>query len=248
MAAYLIPTFFLTALLYATAGFGGGSTYLALLALTDLPVGQLRPLALCANLVVAGGGAWRFWRAGQLPGRRAGGLVLASVPAAFLGGLVALPREQYLGLLAVVLLAAGLLTWWRPRAAENEPPASRSQRTGLALGGATGLLAGVVGIGGGVFLAPALYRLRWGGARRIAATTSLFICANSLAGLAGQFAAGARLPGGWGPVALLLAVLAGGQLGTRLTLGYLSPTLIRRTTAVLIIAVALRLLHQWFTG
>ncbi len=234
------------------AGFGGGSSYLAVLALTALPTGELRVMALVCNLIVAGGGVFHFARAGAIPWRRALPLVLCSVPAAYLGGRIELPREQFMGLLGVVLLLAGLAMWWRRNpekanaAADGgvvSPTATKTLLTSAGLGSGLGFLAGVVSIGGGIFLSPVLFLQRWAAARAIAAVTSLFIFVNSLAGLAGQFSRSVTVNWsllGW----LALMVLLGGQVGTRLTLRRLSATTIRRIAALLIIAVGIRLLVQ----
>jgi len=249
----LSPVFLLIALAYATAGFGGGSSYLAVLALAALP-----------NLIVAGGGVFHFTRAGEMPWRRALPLVLCSVPAAYLGGRIALPREQFLGLLGVVLLLAGLAMWLRsgktteekaaPVPSQRDPKQAVSDsklptedvKSGMLaglLGGLLGFLAGLVSIGGGIFLSPVLFLRRWASARAIAAVTSLFIFVNSLSGLAGQLSKGIEVS--WQLlVVLALSVLIGGQIGTRLTLRKLSPTAIRRIAAVLIVAVGVRLLAQ----
>ncbi len=249
---YLVPIFFLIALTYATAGFGGGSSYLAVLALAALSTGEMRATALVCNLIVAGGGVFHFWKAGEMPWKRALPLVLLSVPAAYLGGRIELPREQFLGLLGLVLLFAGLAMWWRPgleRALSERiplPEAANSGRDQLKaglLGGTLGFLAGLVSIGGGIFLSPVLFLQRWAAARAIAAVTSLFIFVNSLSGLAGQLSLGIELP--WQLLSVLaISVLIGGQIGTRLTLKKLSATAIRRIAAVLIIAVGIRLLIQ----
>lgn len=219
-----------------------------MLALAALPTGEMRVTALVCNLIVAGGGVFHFWKAGEMPWRRALPLVLFSVPAAYFGGRIDLPREQFLGVLGVVLLFAGLAMWWRPglNGAASLPKATSSvgtqARAGL-LGGILGFLAGLVSIGGGIFLSPVLFLQRWAAARAIAAVTSLFIFANSLSGLAGQLSGGVEIS--WQLLgALALAVFIGGQIGTRLTLKKLSAATIRRIAAVLIIAVGIRLLAQ----
>ena len=242
---WLFPAFFAIAALYASAGFGGGSSYLALLALSDLAPGTIRPIALVCNLVVTGGSTVAFARAGITPWNRALPLVLASVPAAFLGGRVRLPREDYLLLLGGLLVLAGLLMLaGNRRGAEAEAEIGRRGAGAVALliGMVVGFASGVVGIGGGIFLSPILFLTRWAGARAIAATTSLFIALNSLAGLAGQFSVGGDLD--WRITGvLLLAVAAGGWLGTRLTVRRLSPRAIRNTAAALILLVGARLVY-----
>lgn len=233
---------------------GGGSSYLAVLALAALPTGEMRITALVCNLIVAGGGVFHFARAGELPWRKALPLVVCSIPAAYLGGRIALPREQFLGLLGIVLLCAGLAMWWRPgpqgaspgRDPSEDKPRSRSDPRFYAagLGGLLGFLAGLVSIGGGIFLSPVLFLRRWAPARTIAAVTSLFIFVNSLSGLGGQLSQGAAVS--WRLLLVLaLAVLVGGQIGTRLTLRKLSPGAIRRIAAVLIVLVGVRLLLQF---
>jgi len=156
-------------------------------------------------------------------------------------------------LLGVVLLLAGVAMWWRPsdNHSDNEPLATTNEMgtvfsAGL-LGGGLGFLAGLVSIGGGIFLSPVLFLWRWAAARRIAAVTSLFIFVNSLAGLAGQWSRGWEVDLGL-LLPLGLAVLAGGQIGTRLTLRRLSATDIRRVAAVLIVLVGVRLLVQVATA
>lgn len=233
-----------------------------MLALAALPTGEMRATALICNLIVAGGGVFHFARAGEMPWRRALPLVLCSVPAAYLGGRIALPREQFLGLLGVVLLFAGLAMWWRSEsrpdpalserglanAASDGEPRSESAESGskvvaAGIGGLLGFLAGLVSIGGGIFLSPVLFLQRWAPARAIAAVTSLFIFVNSMSGLAGQLSQGIEVSGQLLGV-LALSVLIGGQLGTRLTLRKLSPKVIRRVAAVLIVVVGVRLLLQ----
>lgn len=240
---WLFLSFFVVAALYASAGFGGGSSYLALLALSGLPTGAIRPIALVCNLVVTGGGSLSFARAGVTPWRRALPLVLASMPAAFLGGRVLLPRQQYLLLLGMLLLLAATLMLVQRRGAAGLPSDSGRRGAGavaLAIGVVVGFLSGVAGIGGGIFLSPILFLSRWADARAIAATTSLFIALNSLAGLAGQFSIGVSLNLPL-TAALVLAVAVGGYLGTHLTLHRLPPATIRKIAALLILLVGLRL-------
>ncbi|WP_198664745.1 sulfite exporter TauE/SafE family protein [Lewinella sp. IMCC34191] len=240
---WLIPAFFAIALLYASAGFGGGSSYLALLALSGLPTGAMRPIALVCNLVVTGGSTVSFARAGVTPWRRALPLVGASMPAAFLGGRIQLARQEYLLLLGGLLLVAGILMIVGKGAKRTTEEKAGRRSAGIiavTIGIGVGFVSGVVGIGGGIFLSPILFLSRWADARAIAATTSLFIALNSLAGLAGQLSVGLE----WhlGLTAMLaLPVAAGGWLGTRLTLRRFTPATIRNVAAVLILLVGARL-------
>ena len=245
----LAALFALTALLYAMVGFGGGSTYNALLVLNGTDFRILPAIALACNIIVVAGGVWRFGRAGHIDWRRVWPWLVASVPAAWLGGRLPVSETVFVGALGGALLVAGLQLIFERRPTIE---AGEERRIGwpvtLAAGGGLGFLAGLVGIGGGIFLAPLLYWMRWGGPRAIAGAASLFILVNSLSGLAGQLtklsdlgAAGAVLDH-W---PLLLAVLVGGQIGSRLGAQRLPPLLVKRMTALLILYVAARLLWRW---
>ena len=219
MPIWLIPAFLGTALLYASVGFGGGSTYNALLALAGVDYRVLPAIALTCNIIVVIGGTWRFHRAGLLPWRRALPLVLVSAPFAGLGGLTPITETAFLALLATSLFVAGLaLLVQRERPLETAP-AQQDRKTGFAdllTGAGVGYLAGLVGIGGGIFLAPYLHMTRWAAAKQIAATASLFILINSITGLAGQLGklgSTGALPEVAGYWPLALAVLIGGQIG-----------------------------------
>ena len=243
--AGLVLAFLVTALLYASVGFGGGSTYAALLALSGLDYRLLPLVALACNIVVVAGGTIRFARAGVTPWRRAAWLVGLGAPAAFLGGLTPIREGAFLMLLGVSLVLTSAAMLIPVREASGVPGASRLARAMPLLAVPLGYLAGLVGIGGGIFLAPFLHLARWHGAREIAATASLFILVNSLFGLAGQllkngpgaFAAaiGASLP-------LLIAVVIGGQVGSLLAVRWLPPRWIRWLTALLVAVVGVRLL------
>lgn len=238
---WLPAVFFAIALFYSSVGFGGGSSYLAVLslALTDLPT--IRTVALLCNVTVVIGNCYIYWRAGSLNVGRALPFVLISVPAAFVGGTLRLTETAFFMTLGVVLITSALLLVWQNR----RPTAASAVRPSFwissALGGGIGLLSGVVGIGGGILLSPVLHLLRWDTAVRVAALASFFILVNSLAGLTGLIVGGALRAGGWLPWVLLGAVVAGGQLGSRLGLKLLGPHWIKRVTAGLVFFVGLRL-------
>lgn len=253
MPIWLIPAFFGTALLYASVGFGGGSTYNALLALAGVDYRILPAIALMCNIVVVIGGTWRFHRAGLLPWRRALPLVLVSAPFAGLGGLTPITETAFLALLATSLFVAGVaLLVQRDRPSENAP-AQQDRKTGFAdilTGAGVGYLAGLVGIGGGIFLAPYLHMTRWAAAKQIAATASLFILINSITGLAGQLVklgSTGALPQVADYWPLALAVVIGGQMGSIAGIRLLSPTLVRRATGLLILYVAAQLAWRLLT-
>lgn len=240
----LALAFLVTALLYASVGFGGGSTYSALLAISGLDYRLLPLVSLACNIVVVAGGSIRFARAGLTPWRKALVIVALGAPASFLGGLTPIKEATFLALLggSLVLIALAMLVPVREDA--DGAPARVARWMPLAAA-PLGYLAGLVGIGGGVFLAPLLHHARWHEARGIAATASLFILVNSLFGLAGQLlkngpglfgaAIGAALP-------LLIAVVIGGQVGSLLAARLLPPKWIRWLTALLVLVVGVRLL------
>jgi len=243
----LSAAFFLVALVYASVGFGGGSSYLALLALPlfALPFPVIRATALCCNLIVVSGGCYIFYRDGMLKWREVWPYLLSSVPMAYVGGQWPLREETFFVLLGVTLLVVSALLWFQPESA----PATSSSPSGnvpakLAIGGGIGLLSGLVGIGGGIFLSPVIHFLRWSDGKRIAALASIFILVNSVGGLVGQFRKGIPALSVAFLLPLLLAVLVGGQVGTRLGARRFSSRYIRRITALLIFVAGIVVLHD----
>jgi uncharacterized membrane protein YfcA len=248
----LAGLFFATALLYAAAGFGGGSTYNALLVLAGTDYRSIPVIALLCNILVVTIGSCRFARSGHVEWRRIWPFLMLSVPLAFVGGRLMVAEAPFVGLLAVSLLAAGLLMLWQPW---WERPSPGRARTSLWLemiaGGALGLLAGVVGIGGGIFLAPLLYMLRWGPAKTIAGSCAVFILANSIAGLGGQLAKSSGGPGSQALAAhwpLFPAVIIGGAIGSTLGSDRLDPKYVRILTAILVLYVAIRLSLRFYAS
>ena len=240
----LVIAFFVAALLYASVGFGGGSTYAALLALSGMDYRLLPVLALACNIIVVVGGSIRFATAKVTPWRGATILTGLAAPAALVGGLTPIGQEAFMLLLGVSLLLTGA-TMLLPESQSAQAEPHRLARLVPVAAVPLGYLAGLVGIGGGIFLAPLLHLTRWASAREIAATASIFILVNSAFGLVGQL-----LKGGTGLVGaavhsglpLLIAVAIGGQLGSLLAIRYLSQRLIRWMTAGLVIFVGVRLL------
>lgn len=236
--------FLVTALLYASVGFGGGSTYSALLALSGLDYRVLPLVSLACNIVVVSGSSIRFARAGLTPWKKAGVIVALGAPMSFLGGLTPVKEATFLMLLggSLVLTALTMLIPVRENAAGEPTKAARFMPLAAA---PLGYFAGLVGIGGGIFLAPLLHLARWHEARGIAATASLFILVNSLFGLAGQMVKNG--PGLFGAalsasLPLLVAVVIGGQIGSLMAARLLPPRWIRWLTALLVAVVGVRLL------
>jgi len=250
----LLPVLFaLVACLYAMAGFGGGSTYIALLAISGAPLSAVPALALSCNMLVSAQGSWLLVRRGHAEWSLLAPLLAASVPCAFLGGAWRLPEPAFVGILAAALSLAGLTLL--VQGSLKPPDASGLRQRGPAslagLGAVLGALAGVTGIGGGIYLAPVLHLLRWGRPHAIAACASLFIAVNSLAGLAGQLTKGTAalqsLPV-WLLLACPVAVLIGGRAGSLLLVGILPQAKVRLLTAIVVLLVASRLWVEALSG
>ena len=244
----LVLLFFMTALAYASVGFGGGSTYNALLVLSGVDYRILPAIALVCNIIVVAGGVWRFASAGRLPLLRLAPWMAASVPAAWLGGRLPGSETLFVGLLGFSLLFAGVRLLTENNTQTIAPQGRYARLIAIPAGASLGLLSGVVGIGGGIFLAPILHFLRWSEPKTIAGACSLFILVNSLSGLSGQLMKlenTSLLPDLIGYWPLLPAVLIGGQIGSFFAAGPLPAAWMKRLTAVLIIYVAGRLLLRW---
>jgi len=242
VSLWLLPPLALVALLYASVGHAGATGYIALLTLAGLPAAQIKPLALVLNLAVAAQGSWQFWRAGHLRWRLFWPVLLAGLPGAFAGGWLDLPTAWLQRLVALVLLASALRFLWHHRDPDqlHTPPLAWLVVCGAALG----LLAGLTGTGGGVFLTPLLLLSGWASTRQAAAVSSLFILGNSLSGLAGlllarQAAAPALPPQlGW----MVLTVVLAGAVGSRLGSRHWPVAWIRRCLALVLLVAALKLL------
>lgn len=249
MPSYLLGLFFIIAILYAAVGFGGGSTYNALLVLSGTDYRILPTIALACNIIVVSGGLWRFSKAGLVAPKAFMPFMLASVPAAWIGGRLPISETLFIALLGVSLLLSGLrLLSQREIVVTPSEKRSIPPSISICVGGGIGLISGLVGIGGGIFLAPVLYALRWDTPRKIAAACSLFILVNSISGLTGQIMklSGNDLLGLILPYwPLLIAVFLGGQIGSWLAARRLEPLILKRLTAILILYVAIRLIVKW---
>jgi hypothetical protein len=252
--AALAFAFFITALLYSSVGFGGGSTYNALLVLAVADISTVPVIALACNILVVAIGSWRFIRGGHLEWRRFWPLAALSIPAALLGGYLPVPAWLFVGLLALALAISGLLMLWQPFwRRESQPRVGTTGRTTDFVSGAVlGFLAGVTGIGGGIYLSPLLHMRRWASAKSIAGSCALFILLNSISGLVGQLLKNGGvatlhvLQFNW---PLFPAVAIGGLIGSTLGSLKFSNNVLRVLTGLLILYVALRLglrfPHDW---
>jgi uncharacterized membrane protein YfcA len=225
------------AALYSSVGHGGASAYIALMALSGLAPEEVRPAALVLNVIVAGLGAFRYIRAGRFDWQVFWPFAVTAVPAAFLTGRIDLPEQVYRPLLAAALTAAALryLVW--PQIDTVKPSRAPAMHVALPAGAALGAVAGLTGIGGGVYLSPLLVFAGWANAQRATGIAACFIVVNSLAGLAGRTSSLAALPA-YLPWFVLAAVL-GALLGTTLSLRSMSQRGVLRVLGlVLCIAAA----------
>jgi uncharacterized protein len=246
----LILFFFIISILYASVGFGGGSSYLAVLSLYSFEYRLLRTIALVCNLIVVSGGTYLFAKKGHINWKKTLPLVLLSVPLAFIGAKIPFRQTTFFILLGATLVLTAvvmLLEKYLKRMSESKSPSKLKDNVFAngALGGTIGLLAGSVGIGGGIFLSPLLHIIHWDKAKTIAGTASIFILANSLSGLAGQLSQG-NLSFDFELILYLgLSVLIGGQLGSRLSVFKLSQERVKMLTALLVLFAGARLLWKY---
>jgi uncharacterized membrane protein YfcA len=233
--------FAVVATLYASVGHAGASGYLAVMAIAGVQPGIMRPTALVLNILVATIVVVRFARAGRIAWRSLVPFVIASIPLAFIGGLIVLPGSLYKPLVGVVLLGAAVrffATAGRFPGDEQEVHVPAAPAAGI--GGVIGLMSGLTGTGGGIFLTPLLLFLRWAGPRMAAGLSSAFILANSTAGLAGNLASVRVIPDSL--VYWLPAVGIGALIGSELGAQRLSPPAIRRALALVLVVAGLKLI------
>ena len=240
----LVVSFFVIALVYSSVGFGGGSSYLALMAqpFFALMPEVIRPTALLCNIVVVTGGTIIFYKQGKLSWKEIWPFIIVSVPMAFIGGFWKLKEDVFFIILGITLLIASLFLWVQHDSKNTTSYKPYSVANKATLGGFIGFLSGLVSIGGGIFLSPILHFLNWAEAKKISAVASVFILLNSISGLIGQFSRGFPDLDWQLMISLLLAVLVGGQIGSRMGSKKFKPVYVRRITALLIFVAALNIL------
>lgn len=239
----VIIAFFLIAVIYSSVGFGGGSSYLAILSLTGIAFIEIRAISLLCNVVVVSSGTYLFAKNKLLDIKKVLPLVLISVPFAFLGGFLKIDQQYFYTILALTLIIAGLfILISRFIHTENRNYKNTNLIKNASFGGVIGFVSGMVGIGGGVFLAPLLHLTKWDSPKKIAATSSLFILVNSIAGLIGQVQNPDFEINPTFTIILLLIVFIGGQIGSRLSVNVLNPKTIKVITALLIAFVGFKIL------
>lgn len=230
----------LAASLYASVGHGGASAYLAIMALFAVAPETMRPTALALNLVVASVAAWSFAQRGQTNWRLLAAFAVTAVPAAFIGGLISLPPALYRPLVGVVLLAAAVRLFWQPERLAERPVSPPSLAVSLPAGAGLGLLAGLTGTGGGIFLSPLIILFGWEEARRTSGVAAAFILLNSAAGLAGNAAGLRALPAElpW----FVAAVAAGAVIGTWAGVSRLPRHRLLQALALVLVVAGLKLI------
>jgi len=235
--------FLVTGTLYASVGFGGGSTYLALLLIWGVPYSIFPFIALACNIIVVSGNCFNYIRAGNLDFKLLFPYLLGSIPFAYFGGSIIIEKELFEILLFMVLGIAGILLLLNFKSYDDKKESYRKIPISFSIliGGILGFISGVVGIGGGIFLSPILFLLRAGRPKYIVTTASLFILINSITGMIGQLTKSNILIEIQNYWYLLLAVLIGGQIGNYLNLKIFSTRILVLITAALVIFVAIRL-------
>lgn len=234
--------FFVVAALYSSVGFGGGSSYLALLTLFFASFFAIRSIALVCNLVVVTTSTYLYFKHGHAKLKDFFPFILTSIPLAYLGASFKLSEKVFFILLGISLIISALALAWQTYTIRSLEVKKYPSYFSYFIGGCIGLLSGLVGIGGGIFLSPILNHFKWNIPIKIAALASFFILVNSLSSLLGYFNSGTlALP--WKETLILMAVVfLGGQLGIRISLKKLTPNGIKRVTALLVLFVGLRVL------
>jgi uncharacterized membrane protein YfcA len=243
----VILLFFIVAILYAAVGFGGGSSYLAILALTGIIFTQIRATALLCNIVVVSGNVFLFYHQKKINWKKILPLILLSVPLAYLGGYLKISQQFFFVLLGFTLLFAAITMWVSKRIVSSDEKNTKLKLIrNTVFGGVTGFISGMVGIGGGVFLAPLLHLTNWDTPKNIAITSSFFILVNSIAGLFGQYSNPDFIIDWSFTSILLVTVFIGGQIGSRISNHYFTPIQLKKATAILIAFVSIRILWKYF--
>ena len=235
--------FFITAILYSSVGFGGGSTYLALLLIWDIPYYIFPVIALVCNIIVVSGNSISYIRAGNHNFRLLIPFLIGSVPLAFFGGTLKIDKELFEILLFFVLSIAGLLLLINNKSYQNNNLVIKkiSSFFNLMIGAILGLVSGIVGIGGGIFLSPILFLIKAEKPKVIATTASLFILINSISGILGQLTKENILIVLPEYLPLFICVLLGGLIGNYLNLKIFTGRVLAILTSVLVIFVSIRM-------
>ncbi len=235
--------FFITAILYSSVGFGGGSTYLALLLIWDIPFYIFPIIALICNIIVVSGNSINFLRTKNVNLSLLLPYLIGSVPFAFFGATISIGKSLFEILLFLILLIAGIFLLLESKSFNKDQIKIKKipKIFSIIIGSIIGFISGLVGIGGGIFLSPILFLLKAGYPKHITSTASLFILINSMFGVAGQLTKDIVLNEFLNYWPLFVAVLIGGQIGNFLNIKFLSNKILAQMTSILVIFVAVRI-------
>ena len=235
--------FFITAILYSSVGFGGGSTYLALMLIWNIPYYIFPILALICNIIVVSGNSINYVRSGNLNFKLLAPYLIGSIPFSFFGASMSLTKELFEILLFVILIIAGIFLLIESKSFNDDQIKINSipKIISLLIGSIIGFTSGIIGIGGGIFLSPVLFLMKAGYPKQIATTASLFILINSIFGVAGQLTKDIVFDEFFNFWPLFIAVLIGGQIGNFLNIKFLSGKTLAIITSLLVIFVAIRM-------
>ena len=235
--------FFVTALIYSSVGFGGGSTYLAILLIWGVPYTIFPVIALVCNIIVVSGNSINFIRSKNININLLFPYLIGSIPFAFIGGSITIEKSLFEILLFCVLLVAGIFLLIESKSFNKEQIKINQipKLLSISIGSIIGFMSGIVGIGGGIFLSPILFLMKAGYTIHIASSASLFILINSIFGIAGQLTKDQALDQIISYWPLFLAVLIGGQIGSLLNIKFLSNKILALLTSFLVIFVAIRM-------
>ncbi len=236
-------SFFVTAILYASVGFGGGSTYLALLLILDVPYYIFPVIALICNIFVVSGNSFNYIRAGNLNLKLLIPYLIGSMPLAYIGGSLEIDKNLFEFFLFLVLTFAGTMLLINFKSYEDEDATYKDipMIISILIGGILGFVSGVVGIGGGIFLSPILFLIKAGKPKHIVTAASLFILINSISGIIGQLTKNIVLIEVSNYWYLFLAVMIGGHIGNFLNLKIFPTRILALVTAALVLFVAIRI-------
>jgi uncharacterized membrane protein YfcA len=235
--------FLITSILYSSVGFGGGSTYLALMLIWEIPFYIIPILALCCNIIVVSGNSINYVRSGNLNLNLLAPYLIGSIPFAFFGASISISKELFEIILFIILFIAGIFLLIKNKSYRDDQIKINSvpKAVSIFIGSVIGFFSGIVGIGGGIFLSPILFLMKAGYPRHIATAASLFILINSIIGVAGQLTKNIVFDEFLNYWPLFLCVLVGGQIGNLLNIKFLSNKTLTIITSMLVIFVSIRM-------
>lgn len=237
---FLVLSFLIISLIYSMVGLGGGTAYTAIMVLTGVSKASIPVIALTCNLLVAGQGFYRFKKAGFFNWHLFWPFAVTSIPASYLGGSLHISDKLFSIIMATALISAALrLIFWRSSSGEAKA-VKGNYATKMAIGLVLGFLAGITGIGGGIYLIPVLLLFRWSSVKEASSVSALFIFVNSLSGLTGQLSKGNFHD--WRLLfPLLLAVIIGGFFGSRAGASRLNASSLQKIVGIILLLAAIRL-------